>query len=76
MQIFILIYFSLIVKQAISAYVNHARIRSWNQPLLSNVSCVNLCSRKQREPLMGLGELWQASTDYKWDMLPTAPWWP
>ena len=32
---FILIYFSLIVKQAIFfAYVNHARIRSWNQPVL------------------------------------------
>jgi len=24
------------VKQAIFAYVNHARIRSWNQPVLSN----------------------------------------
>jgi len=33
---FILIYFSLIVKQAIFAYVNHALIRSWNQPVLSN----------------------------------------
>ena len=44
---FILIYFSLI------AYVNHARIRSWNQPVLSNQSKVS-CSRKQRGPLMGL----------------------
>jgi len=24
------------VKQAIYAYVNHAPIRSWNQPVLSN----------------------------------------
>ena len=35
------------------AYVNHARIRSWNQPVLSNESKVS-CSRKQRGPLMGL----------------------
>ena len=33
---FILIYFNSIVKQAFFAYVNHARIRSWNQPVLSN----------------------------------------
>ena len=33
----ILIYFSLIVKQAICAYVNHARICSWNSPVLSNL---------------------------------------
>jgi len=26
----------LIAKQAIFAYVNHARIRTWNQPVLSN----------------------------------------
>ena len=38
------------MKQAFFAYVNHARIRSWNQPVLSKVSC----SRKQRGPLMGL----------------------
>ena len=35
------------------AYVNHARIRSWNQPVLSNQSKVS-CSRKLRGPLMGL----------------------
>jgi len=29
------------------AYVNHARIRSWNQPVLSNEGKVS-CSRKQR----------------------------
>jgi len=40
------------VKQAIFAYVNHARIRSWNQPVLSNEGKV-CCSRKQREPVMG-----------------------
>ena len=33
---FKLIYVSSIVKQAIFDYVNHARIRSWNQPVLSN----------------------------------------
>ena len=50
---FILICFSSIVKQAFFAYVNHARIRSWNQPELSNQSNVS-CSRKQRGPLVGL----------------------
>jgi len=29
------------------------QILSWNQPVLSNKSIVS-CSRKQREPLMGL----------------------
>ena len=33
---FILIYFSLVVKQAILAYVNHAEINSWNQSVLCN----------------------------------------
>ena len=45
--------FSSIVKQAMFAYGNHAQIRSWNQPLLSNEGKVS-CSRKQPEPLMGL----------------------
>jgi len=44
------------VKQAIFAYVNHARIRSWNQPVLSNEGKVS-CSRKQREPLIWLSRL-------------------
>ena len=35
------------------AYANHARICSWNQPVLSNKSKVS-CSRKQRGPLKGL----------------------
>ena len=35
------------------AHVNHARIRSWNQPVLSNESKTS-CSRKQRGPLMEL----------------------
>jgi len=35
------------------AYVNHARICFWNQPVLSNESKIS-CSRKQRGPLMGL----------------------
>ena len=41
------------MKQALFAYVNHARIRSWNQPVLSNESKVS-CSRNKRGPLMGL----------------------
>ena len=48
---FILIYFSLIVK-TFFAYINHAPICSWNQPVLSN-ECKVSSSRKQREPLMG-----------------------
>ena len=35
------------------ADVNHARIRSWNQPVLSNKGKVS-CSRKQQGPLLGL----------------------
>ena len=35
------------------AYVNHARMRSWNQPVLSNDGKAS-CSRKQRGPLLGL----------------------
>ena len=31
-----LVYTSHIFKQAMCAYVNHARICSWNQPVLSN----------------------------------------
>jgi len=46
-------YFCSIVKQTLFAYVNHAGIRSWNQPVLSNQSKVS-CSRKQRGSLMGL----------------------
>ena len=33
---FILIDFSLIVKQAVFAYVNYTRLRSWNQPVLNS----------------------------------------
>ena len=29
-------YFSLVVKQAILAYLNHDEINSWNQPVLCN----------------------------------------
>ena len=39
--------------QAYFAHVNHARIRSWNKPTISNESELS-CSRKQRELLMGL----------------------
>jgi len=38
------------VKQAIFAYVKHARMRSWNQPVLSNKGKVS-CPRK---PMIGL----------------------
>jgi len=41
------------LKQELFAYVNHARIDSWNQPVLSNEANIS-CSKKQREPLMGL----------------------
>ena len=37
------------------AYVIHARIRSWNQPVLSNEGKGKVsCSRKQQGPLLGL----------------------
>jgi len=41
------------VKQASFAYVNHARVRSWYKPVLSNESKV-YWSREQREPLVEL----------------------
>jgi len=61
------------VKQANFTFVNHARIRSWNQPVLSNKDKVN-CSWKQWEHLIGL----ELTTDRyppitKSDALPTAP---
>ena len=51
---FILMYFSSIANKATFAYANHAQIRSWNQPVLSNEGKVP-CSRKQREPLLETG---------------------
>jgi len=45
--------------------VNHTRIRSWDQPVLSNDGKVS-CPRKQREHVVGLG-----LTSY--DVLHTAP---
>ena len=54
------------------AYVNYARIRSWNQPVLSNEGRVSWL-RKQREPLMGL-ELTPAKHPPIMDIaLPTVP---
>ena len=41
------------MKQAMFAYVNHAQILSWNQPILSNEGKVS-CSRKQGWLLLGL----------------------
>ena len=52
------------MKQAIFAYVNHAGIRSVNQPVLSSQGKVS-CSRKQRKNLL-------ASTNYELDTLPNA----
>jgi len=49
----------LIVKQAHFAYVNHTRIGSWNQPVLSNEGC----SRKPREPWLGSKHNWHSSTN-------------
>ena len=40
------IYFSSIVEKALILYI-HSRIRSWNQPVLSN-QCKVSCSRKQQ----------------------------
>ena len=40
------------MKQAIIGYVNHAQIRSCNQPVPSNEAKVS-CSRKQRMSLVG-----------------------
>jgi len=48
-----LIYFSLIVKEILFAYLNDTRIRSCIQPVLTNEGKVS-CSRKQLKPLMGL----------------------
>mgnify|MGYP000116713757 CR=1 FL=1 len=45
--------YSFHVKQAHFAYVTHVRLRFWKQPVLINERKVS-CSRKQREPLMGL----------------------
>ena len=43
-------HFSSIVKQTISAYVNHSRIRSKNLSVLSNEVKKILVNGKQREP--------------------------
>jgi len=45
--------FKLDCEMSIFAYVNHAWIHSWNQPVLTNENKVS-CPRKQREPLMDL----------------------
>jgi len=60
------------VKQAIFAYVNSARIRSWNQLVLSNKGNVS-CSMKQRDIDMARTHDWQASTNYESDARTTAP---
>ena len=55
------------------AYVNHARIRSWNQPVLSNESKVS-CSRKTAGAFDGARTHdWQVSTDHESDAISTAP---
>ena len=54
------------------AYVNHARIRSWNQPALSKEESFLL-----KETPGAIGGVrthdWQASADHESDVLPTAP---
>ena len=60
----------MIVKQALFSYVNHAQIRSWNQPVLSKfqVSCTKTGA------FDGIRTHdWQASTDYESNALPTEP---
>ena len=47
MYCIVVVLFSWIVKQAIFSYVNHTRIRSWNQPVLHKERNV-FCTRKQR----------------------------
>ena len=53
------------------AYVNHARIHSWNQPVLTNESSFLL-----KETTGAFDEArthdWQVSTDHKSDALATA----
>ena len=58
-------YFISIVQQAMFAYVNRARIRSWNQPVLSNEGEVS-CSRK-RGLLLGLELKTDRHPDYESD---------
>ena len=62
---FILIDFSLIVKQEYFAYVNQAWICSRNQSVLSNEGEASFDRARTLD--------WQASTDYKSDALTTAP---
>jgi len=58
------------VKQAI-AYVNHARIRSWNQPVLNKESKV--VAQGNNGAFDGARTHdWQVSTDHESDALPTA----
>jgi len=47
------------VKQAFFAYVNHARILSWNHPVINNEGEVSCSFDGDRT------HDWQASTDYK-----------
>jgi len=42
----------LIVKQTVFINVNHAKIHSWNQPVLSNESKVS-CQREPVKPYLG-----------------------
>ena len=69
---FILIFFSLIPKQAIFSNVHHAWIRSWNQPVFSNEGKF-LAQGNNGGLWWGLTHDWQASTNYQSDAPPTAP---
>jgi len=55
--------FSSIMKQAFFAYVNHARIRSWNHPVLSSVGKVFLHKETSGAFHGARTHDWQASTD-------------
>ena len=54
------------------AYVNQARIRSWNQPVLSNKSSFLLKETTGAFDRAWTHD-WQVSTDQESDTLPTAP---
>ena len=61
---------SSILKQALFTNVNPSRIRSWNQPVLSNDGKMS-CPEKQREPLLGFEPT--TDRDYKSYAAPIAP---
>ena len=65
----VLVYLISIVKQALFAYVIHAWINSWNQPVLSNVSLL-----KETTGAFDGARIhaWQGFTDFESDALPAS----